>query len=272
MRARMNTRATPGAAALHPAKGLFGFLVMLVAALLAAAALFAAAEAGAQTTTTSGLLSGKIVVIDPGHGGSDLGATYKFPSGSPYANIGTLTEKHQNLDVAYKLRKLLRDQGATVFMTREGDQNLTNTQRAQFANEKKADLLVSIHMNGSKDPKVDYTTTLFGKWQKDKAFAYAIFGDNVNPPGYGLRTLRAAPEGTQGYIATRAPYSYASGVLLKSNMPATIAETVFMTNTGEANWLAKSWNHNPVEYDPYNGRQQQIAEALKAGVMAYRFE
>jgi hypothetical protein len=52
-------------------------------------------------------------------------------------------------------------------------------------------------MNGSSDPNADYTTTLFGKWRKDKAFAYSIFGDNVNPPKinpptYGLRTLLAA--------------------------------------------------------------------------------
>jgi N-acetylmuramoyl-L-alanine amidase len=208
---------------------LFGFVVMLAAALLAAATVFFAAEADAQTTT-QGLLSGKTIVIDPGHGGSDLGATYTFPRESLYSGT-KLIEKDQNLDVAYKLRKLLRDEGATVVLTREGDQNLTNTQRAEIANKAGADRLVSIHMNGSSDKTVDYTTTLFGKWQKDKAFAYAVFGDNVrppkiNPPTYGLRTLRAA-NGTGSYIATKAPYSYASG------------------------------------------RQQQIAGALKTGVVAH---
>ena len=41
-------------------------------------------------------------------------------------------------------------------------------------------VLVSIHMNGSADATADYTTTLFGKWRKDKELAYAVFGDNVN--------------------------------------------------------------------------------------------
>jgi N-acetylmuramoyl-L-alanine amidase len=72
-----------------------------------------------------------------------------------------------------------------------------------------------------------------------------------------------------GTIATRDPYSYASGVLLKSNMPATIAETVFITNNEEAKWLAAGWTGKPVQYDPNNGRQQQIAESLKTGVEDY---
>jgi N-acetylmuramoyl-L-alanine amidase len=62
-----------------------------------------------------------------------------------------------------------------------------------------------------------------------------------------------------GKIATRTPYSFASGVLLKSNMPATIAETVFITNDKEAQLLS----------DGTGARQKQIAEALKAGIEDY---
>lgn len=250
-----------------------GLMVMwasiLTAMLLSLAAVFAAG-AGAQTLS----LVGKIVVIDPGHGGNDFGATNKAYG---------LKEKEQNLDVAYKLRELLyREGAAVVYMTRGGDPsklgatkdpgddfyaddaNPSNTQRAEAANSVKvngkgADILVSIHMNGSTNPDLDYTTTLFGKWRKDKEFAYAIFG--------GLRTLSAVD--SKGTIATRDPYSYASGVLLKSNMPATIAETVFLTNNEEAKQLAAGWTGKPVEYDPNNGRQQQIAQSLKTGIVEY---
>jgi N-acetylmuramoyl-L-alanine amidase len=229
---------------------------MLAAALLAVATVFFAAAAGAQTTTTQPLV-GKTVVIDPGHGGSDLGAAYTFADGSK------LFEKHQNLAVAANLRDLLKLEGANVVMTRTDDRALSNTQRAEIANKAGAHLLISIHMNGASNSTTDYTTTLFGKWQKDKAFAYAHFGDNVNPPKinpptYGLRTLPAA-NGAGSYIATRTPYSYASGVLIKSNMPATIAETVFITNTEEARLLSNGTGE----------RQQQIAQALKTGVVAY---
>jgi N-acetylmuramoyl-L-alanine amidase len=239
--------------------GLFKLWATVLAAILAAILLTTAAfttGAGAQEAGCSGK-----VVLDPGHGGKDAGAVNN-------TDEDLITEKEQALDVANRLKTLLVRDGCTVYMTRTGDQYLTNTQRANKANSFKADdpgvyVLVSIHMNGSTNPSTDYTTTLFGKWRKDKELAYAVFGDSVNPPKinppyYGLRTLSAV-NGT-GTISTKTPYSFASGVLLKSNMPATIAETVFITNTNEANQLA-----DPTTY----GRQQQIAEALRSGIEHY---
>ena len=232
-------------------------LVAILAAILLSTAAFTTG-AGAQERPCSGN-----VVLDAGHGGTDPGAENKAYD---------LEEQEQTLDVANKLRDLLVLDGCTVHMTRtREDQSLTNTQRANKANSFKANdpgeyVLVSIHMNASSNPSTDYTTTLFGKWRKDKELAYAVFGDNVNspkinPPTYGLRTLSAVNGGgtTGGTIATKTPYSFASGVLLKSNMPATIAETVFITNTDEANQLA----------DPTTYRRQQIAEALKTGIEHY---
>ncbi|MDQ4063352.1 MAG: N-acetylmuramoyl-L-alanine amidase, partial [Actinomycetota bacterium] len=105
--------------------------------------------------TTTGVLARKKVVLDAGHGGSDPGAsntTYK------------LKEKDQNLDVAYRLKALLEASGATVYMTRTGDQSLSNNARYVFANTTGANVLVSIHMNGSTNPDTDYTNTLYGKW------------------------------------------------------------------------------------------------------------
>lgn len=65
--------------------------------------------------------------------------------------------------------------------------------------------------------------------------------------------------GGAGTISTRAPYSFASGVLLKSDMPATIAETVFITSDSEGRLLS----------DGTGVRQQQIAGKLEAGIEAY---
>jgi N-acetylmuramoyl-L-alanine amidase len=104
-------------------------------------------------------------------------------------------------------------------------------------------------MNGSSNTAMDYTTTLFGKWRKDKKLAYALLGD--------LSALPTA-SGT-GTIAARDPYSFASGVLLKSDMPATIAETVFITNDKEGQLLSNGTG----------ARQQQIAEALRKGIEGY---
>jgi N-acetylmuramoyl-L-alanine amidase len=207
---------------------------ILVAGLLAATAF--APDAAAQVV---GCRSD--IVLDPGHGGNDTGAVNKTYN---------LKESEEVLKVANILKGLLVEDGYKVCMTRTTNaQTLSNNNRYTYANSTGARILVSIHMNGSSDPSQDYTTTLFGKWRKDKELAYAVFG--------GLSTLPAA-DGT-GTIRTRSPYSYASGVLLKSNMPATIAETVFITSNAEGRLLS----------DGTGARQQQIAEALRTGIENY---
>ena len=209
-------------------------LVAMLAAILLTTAAFATG-AGAQPTC-----SGK-VVLDPGHGGSDSGAV-----NTKYG----LTEKEQTLDVANQLKALLEEDGCTVYMTRTSNsQTLSNNDRYTYANTTGARVLISIHMNGSTSPSTDYTTTLFGKWRKDKELANTVFGS--------LSTLPAA-NGT-GTIATRKPYSFASGVLLKSDMPATIAETVFITSDREGQLLSNGTG----------ARQQQIAQALRVGIEDY---
>ena len=207
-------------------------LIAILAAILLSVAAFTTG-AGAQDQPRC---SGK-VVLDPGHGGTDSGAVSK----------NGLKEKDQTLDVATNLKTQLEDDGCTVYMTRTTDKTLSNNDRYTYANSTGADVLVSVHMNGSTNTSVDYTTTLFGKWRKDKELANTVFKS--------LRTLPGADGSPE--IATRTPYSFASGVLLKSTMPATIAETVFITNDQEAQLLA-------------NGtRQPQIAEALKLGIERY---
>ena len=220
--------------------GLFRAWATVLAAILAAILLSMAAfttGAGAQEQPPC---SGK-VVLDPGHGGTDPGAV-----NTKY----NLTEKEQTLIVANKLKALLEGDGYTVCMTRTSNsQTLSNNDRYTYANTTGARVLVSIHMNGSTNPSTDYTTTLFGKWRKDKELANTVFSS--------LSTLPAA-NGT-GTIATRKPYSFASGVLLKSNMPATIAETVFITSDREGQLLSNGTG----------ARQQQIAQALRVGIEDY---
>lgn len=218
--------------------GLFKLWATVLAAMFAAILLLATftAGAGAQETGCRGQ-----VVLDPGHGGTDSGAV-----NTKYG----LTEKEQNLDVATRLEALLENDGYTVCMTRTtNSETLSNNDRYTYANATGARVLVSIHMNGSSNSSNDYTTTLFGKWRKDKGLATTVFES--------LSALPAA--GATGTIATKQPYSFASGVLLKSDMPATIAETVFITSEREGQLLS----------DGTGTRQQQIAEALEVGVENY---
>ena len=206
---------------------------MLAAFLLSSAAFSTGAEA--QDTGCSGQ-----VVLDAGHGGTDPGAV------NARYNV---TEKEQTLKVAYRTKALLEDD-YSVCMTRTSNaETLSNRDRYTYANTTGAKVLVSIHMNAASNSSTDYTTTLFGKWRKDKALATTVFDS--------LSTL--PPAGGTGKIATRTPYSFASGVLLKSNMPATIAETVFISNDKEALLLS----------DGTGARQEQIAQALTAGIEGY---
>lgn len=86
----------------------------------------------------------RTIVIDPGHGGSKPGTIGK--SG--------LQEKTINLDVALSLQRLLREKaGLEVILTRESDIDVPLENRTVIANQKRADLFVSIHVNAHRDRK-----------------------------------------------------------------------------------------------------------------------
>lgn len=81
----------------------------------------------------------RTIVIDPGHGGTDLGAT--LPGG--------LAEKDVALEIARSLRNALAGRlNARVVLTRESDVPVAPARRAEIANEAGADLFVSIHLEG----------------------------------------------------------------------------------------------------------------------------
>ncbi len=83
----------------------------------------------------------KTVVIDPGHGGEEVGA--QGPSGA--------LEKDVTLAIARRLRAAVVSRlGAQAFLTRDGDQALTLDERSAIANSYKADLFISIHANASR--------------------------------------------------------------------------------------------------------------------------
>ena len=174
---------------------------------------------------------GKSVCIDPGHGGSEVGTS----------NNGIL-EKDLNLDVANRLAYLATQSGLTVYQTRTGDETLSNRDRYTFCNSKNAGILVSIHHNGSNDFSLDYSQALYMK-KTDVNLAKTIVGSV------------SAKLGTKNWGISR----FASGVLLKAKMPATISEGFFLTSS--------------YEYDLLTGtivdRRQDEAQGLFEGITAY---
>ncbi len=102
----------------------------------------------------------RVIVIDPGHGGHDPGAT-----------ANGLREKDINLKVALKLKKYLEKDGRfVVYLTREDDTYVPLYDRTLIALEKKADLFISIHTNASENPNLSgtyvYTLNLKGATSK----------------------------------------------------------------------------------------------------------
>jgi N-acetylmuramoyl-L-alanine amidase len=95
-------------------------------------------------------LPGKVVVLDPGHGGLDSGC---FAHG--------LTEAEVAFDLASRIEGRLAATGVKVFLTRGRDNNPSEAQRAQFANETRADLFVSLHLDAHPNPEASGVATYF---------------------------------------------------------------------------------------------------------------
>ena len=97
-------------------------------------------------------LIGKVIYIDPGHGGVDSGTTYQ-----------KIYEKDLNFLLSKKLAKDLASYGATVYLTRETDKDLALTKknrkrsdlinRAYLINKTKPDIYISIHLNYLSDSR-----------------------------------------------------------------------------------------------------------------------
>lgn len=98
----------------------------------------------------------KVILIDPGHGGYDPGKVGE----------GGACEKDINLEIACELKKMLEDAGYMVYMTREKDCNLADSNvsnkkrsdlnnRIKMAEQYNADIFISIHQNSFQDRSVN---------------------------------------------------------------------------------------------------------------------
>ncbi|HEY7813131.1 MAG TPA: N-acetylmuramoyl-L-alanine amidase [Nakamurella sp.] len=86
-------------------------------------------------------LHGKRIVIDPAHGADDPGWT-----------VGDVRSTDLTFDIAQRLRSRMITTGMAVTLTRDAHQNPTQEERAAFANDIGADLLLSLHIDGSVSP------------------------------------------------------------------------------------------------------------------------
>ncbi|MCW2957519.1 MAG: cell wall hydrolase/autolysin [Solirubrobacterales bacterium] len=132
--------------------------LLLVLGLAALPSVLPAAPAGAAT------LTGKVIVINPGHNGGNAGAPSAINRTVPIgqgrrkacdttgtATDGGYSEAAYNWDVALRTRRVLRNRGATVVFTRDSNKGVGPCvdERARIANRARADATVSIHADGA---------------------------------------------------------------------------------------------------------------------------
>ena len=229
-------------------------------------------EAPARIDPTIFPLQVRRIVLDPGHGGGDLGTTN-----------GELLEKNLTLDIAQRLRTLLEEAAFEVTMTREDDRTLVLKERGDYANTWNADLFVSIHINWIAERHIRGVETYFLGPAKDPELAALARRENQHS-GYSLADqnslirsvlLNAQHDRSQTFAASvqralfRSLRGYRPGlrnrgvktapfvVLVATEMPAILAEVSCLSNPEEAELLGR-----PLYRD-------HIAEALFSGIRGY---
>ncbi len=166
-------------------------------------------------------LRGKIITIDPGHGGTDCGAI----------GPGKTEEKNITLAVALKVQTLLESAGARVLMTRRDDRDVYGPNssavdelkaRASVANNNKADVFLSIHINSFSTPAPGGTASYYYQ----KTLYDAMLAQNIQS------SLVAA-----GGLTDRGVYPARFYVIKRTLMPAALAELGFISNPEEEKLL-----------------------------------
>lgn len=160
-----------------------------------------------------------LIVIDPGHGGSDPGKV----------GVNKALEKDVNLAIAQKVKGLLEKQGFAVVMTREDESGLANSkaedmkERVSIINKTKPGLTVSIHQNSYQGESIHGAQVFYYSHSKEGEKAANIMQNAL---------LKADPENTRQAKANDTYY-----MLKKTEVPVIIVECGFLSNRAEADKL-----------------------------------
>ena len=172
------------------------------------------------------------VVIDPGHGGKDPGAT----------SVLGFYEKDVNLAVANKVARLLEQRGLRVKMTRTADYFVELEDRAAIANDLDADLFVSIHSDSFPDSsRRGFTVYIANSASSSSRRAASAIARSMS--GTGLNSFGVQ---TAGYH-----------VLTGTRGPAVLVELGYLSNRSEAALLRSG------------SFQNRLAEAVADGISDY---
>lgn len=192
-------------------------------------------------------LKGKVVVVDPGHGGYDPGAVRHG-----------VREKDINLQIALKLKESLEKKGAVVTLTRNGDFNLAVvglhkreahrydlSQRLEVAHRSNADLFVSVHVNCIHSSSYRGSEVFYHpKSEKAKLLAECIQEQLNGIPGNKRRIAKTS----QCYV------------LRNARITAVLIEAGYLSNSEDREKLLNS------DY------QKRLAERISSGIIKFYLE
>ena len=213
------------------------------------------------------------IAIAPGHGGRDGGTSLQFG----------LLEKDLTLDLSLRLAEILNEVGLAATLTRSRDEEVSLADRATIANEARADLFISIHVNWLPDRSARGFETYFLGYSDDP-FLNRLAATENRDSGFTVADTRSLLEAiytdvrrtesrrfaqaVQGAlfdvlesknqeVVSRGVMSAPFVVLVATDMPAVLAEVACLSNDHEARLLA------------IPGYRQQIAQGLADGVLRY---
>lgn len=197
-------------------------------------------------------MSGRIIVIDPGHGGPDGGA-----------NQGDILEKDIALKVAKNLRDYLQQHGAVVIMTREKDTDLAPkklkglakrkrvdlAERVEIINDSDADLYISIHLNSLPDGQWRGAQTFYNKKEEESK----LLADSIQHQLISTlkNTDRKARSMKDVYLVER------------SKTVGALVEIGFLSNDEERQLLQNGKYQEKVAFGIYGGITKYLAKPEK---------
>lgn len=202
------------------------------------------ATTSTPTTNINKTKINNVVVIDPGHGGSDPGAIGEFDDDKLY-------ESECTLDISLKLQKVLENNGIKTYMTRTEDEFVGLVERANYANDINAALFTCVHINAA---------TVEGA-NGSQVYYYTGDSDSATKEIYGVTSKEFAKNVLDGVIkyAKRYNRGIADGskfvVMHRTIMPAVLVECAFITNEEEYELL---------KTDSF---RQKLAEGIAEGVI-----
>lgn len=187
-------------------------------------------------------LLSKVIYIDPGHGGVDCGAYYK-----------NVKESDVNLEISTRLMNALKKEGATVYLTRYGDYDLSTpgawnrkrsdlSRRANIINKSNCDLYLSIHLNADDSGLFHGAEVYYDTINPENEKIASIFQNEFNKH---LSNNRDYKENSTKYLQRRV------------SRPGVLLEVGFLSNSSERALLTSEVYQN------------RLVNVIKGGIYKY---